>query len=188
MKEKKVGDVIVFDYDVYDIENNIEFVYDHTDTLKGIVEGIIPDPRYTKYRVKLLSVLNAANPKDYENSIGTSGWVASDDKVYRGTALFNLLYPTLRKPTVDQVKFIMSFFNDPNDAESIVKYLWLDRRIKKTNEGYQFGIETFQSLHDIADLVRENPKEWIDLAGSILNRGVGSSNQTNAIRGGSAVR
>lgn len=138
MKEKKVGDVIVFDYDVYEIENNIEEVYDHTDTLMGIVEEVIPNARYTQYRVKLTRVINAASLKDYADYIGTNHWIASDDKVYRGTALFGVLYPTLKRPTLDQVKFIMGFFHDFNDAESIVKN-WYKNIMGDLYDGEEFG-------------------------------------------------
>lgn len=138
MKEKKVGDTIVFDYDVYDVVSNVEYEYDHTDTLMGIIEEVIPDPRYTKYRVKLTRVINAESPKDYTTYIGTNKWVTSDDKVYRGVSLFNLLYPTLRRPTVDQVKFIMNFFSDPNDAESIVKN-WYKNIMGDLYDGEEFG-------------------------------------------------
>lgn len=45
MKEKKVGDKIIFDYDVYDVVNNIEYEYDYTATLAGIVTEVIPSDR-----------------------------------------------------------------------------------------------------------------------------------------------
>ena len=66
-----------------------------------------------------------------------------------------------------------------DDAESVVKYLWLERKIKKTDNGYQFGVEIFPSLHDVADRVRENPEEWIALAKAVLTRGLGSSYRTD---------
>ena len=124
MKEKKVGDVIVFDYDVYDIEYNVEEVYDHTDTLKGVVEEVIPDSRHTRYRVKLTGVVNAENPNTYTDYIGTNFWIATDDKVYRGGALFNLSYPNLHRPTVEQVRRIQSYGN--KSPESIVKDWYRD--------------------------------------------------------------
>lgn len=68
-----------------------------------------------------------------------------------------------------------------DDAESIVKCLWLARKIKKTEEGYAFGVETYKSLHDIADLVRENPNDWVDIARIVCRNGVGSNNRTDDI-------
>ena len=68
-----------------------------------------------------------------------------------------------------------------DDAESVVKFLWLARKIKKTDTGYLFGVVEYKSLHEVADQVRENPKEWIDLAKAILNRGVGSHYRTDAL-------
>jgi hypothetical protein len=127
MKEKKVGDVIVFDYDVYDVVNNIEEEYDHTDTLMGVVEEVIPDPRYTKYRVKLTNVINAESPDDYAPYIGTNSWIASDDKVYRGTALFHLLYPNHRKPTFEQLEVILQMYN-PNES--------MDKNIDRIGENW----------------------------------------------------
>lgn len=74
-----------------------------------------------------------------------------------------------------------------DDAESVVKYLWLERKIKKTEDGYKFGVETFESLHNIADLVRENPEEWIDLARAVFSSGLGGNNRTDAFRGGAGI-
>ena len=42
-----------------------------------------------------------------------------------------------------------------DDAESVVKYLWLQKKIRKTEQGYLFGVEHYETLHEIADRVRE---------------------------------
>lgn len=68
-----------------------------------------------------------------------------------------------------------------DDAESVVKFLWLAKKIKKTDHGYAFGVEEYRTLHAIADQVRANPGEWIDLAGAILRRGVGGHNRADAV-------
>lgn len=119
MKDKKVGDIIVFDYDVYDIVNNIESEYDHTDCLAGIVKEVVPNSRYTIYKVKLLKVLSAEDPGDYSIYLESDDFTieASDDKVYRGTALFNQLRPNAKRPTPSQIHFIIEMY-DPNKSEN----------------------------------------------------------------------
>ena len=68
MKEKKVGDKIIFDYNVYEIYNNVEIVYDHTDTLGGVVVDVIHDRcGRIVYKVRLISVINAESIKDYDS-------------------------------------------------------------------------------------------------------------------------
>ena len=68
MKEKKIGDEIIFDYDVYEIENNVELLYDHTDTLKGIVTGVRKDywRGHITYEVKLIGIIDAERPRYYD--------------------------------------------------------------------------------------------------------------------------
>lgn len=74
-----------------------------------------------------------------------------------------------------------------DDAESVVKYLWLQKKIKKSEDGYLFGVEAFPTLHDVADQVRENPGEWIDLARAVFRYGLGGDNRPDDIRGCAGV-
>lgn len=118
MKEKKVGDKIVFNYEVYDVVNNVEYEYDHTDTLVGVVEEVVPSDRggYTKYKVKVTELLNVERKKDYDYYLNSDEHTleVSDDKVYRGSGLHDVIYNGMcPKPTVCQIERIIKMY-DPN--------------------------------------------------------------------------
>lgn len=123
MKEKKVGDKVIFNYDVYDIVYNVEYEYDHTDILSGVVEKVIPGDG-TKYDVRVIGVVNAENPRDYDNmAYGKSVITVKDSDVYRGTALFNLLHPELKLPTKEQIELIQSFYRHKDGLQYPASYI-----------------------------------------------------------------
>ena len=133
MKEKKVGDNIIFDYDVYEIYNNVELVYEHTDTLQGIVTGVNHDTcgRIT-YKVRLIGIINAAYSKDYDFYLNsdTATLEADDDKVYRGGGLAAILYPELKIPTKEQIEMIQSFYDHKTGHRYPAEYI-IDNWYKK---------------------------------------------------------
>jgi hypothetical protein len=91
MKEKNVNDKIVFNYDIYDIVNNVEYEYDYTATLAGIVKKVIPDTEhggYTKYEVEITDSLLTNGEKYLEpgNTIEIT-----DNRIYRGGRLHDVL-------------------------------------------------------------------------------------------------
>lgn len=152
MKEKKVGDKIIFDYDVYDVVNNIEYEYDYTATLAGIVTEVIPSDRggYTKYKVKITKLLCTEGEKYFEpgNIIE-----ASDDKVYRGGALHNVLYKDkCPQPTPQQIERIIEMYDDTNSLEDNLKYI--------TKEWYKYGLDKFGLYDEDENPLFEKALEW----------------------------
>lgn len=123
MKDKKVGDKILFDYDVYDIVSNVEYEYDHTDLLAGVIKEVVPSSRYTIYKVKLLKVVNAEHPEHYSDFLDSDERTieTSDDKVYRGTALFNVMFPNAKRPTPNQIHFILKMYDSTKTEEENIK-------------------------------------------------------------------
>ena len=141
MKEKKVGDRIIFDYDVYEIYNNVEIVYDHTDTLGGVVVDVIHDRcGRIVYKVRLISVINAESVKDYDSYLNndTATLEADDDKVYRGSGLAAILYPQLRLPTKEQIEMIQSF--GQKCSADYIRNNWYKKMLGNLYDEEEFGI------------------------------------------------
>lgn len=134
MKEKKVGDKIIFQYDVYEIVNNIEYEYDYTATLAGIVTEVIPDePRYTKYKVKITKVISAYNEEYLQPGHIVE---AIDDRIYRGSALHDVLYNgECRQPTPQQVKRIIEMYDKDKSLKENLNYIIKD--------WYKYGLDKF---------------------------------------------
>lgn len=138
MKEKKLGDVIVFDYDVYDIEHNIELVYDYTAKLVGIVTEVIPSATYgTKYKVRITKVISGNN----ESYLVPGSIVdADDDKIYRGAALHNVLYNGFcDKPTIAQIERFIEMYDDKKPLGENLKEI--------ADNWYKYGLEKY-NLYD----------------------------------------
>lgn len=146
MKEKKVGDKIYFDYDVYELEDNVELVYDHTDTLCGIVTEVIPSASgYTKYKVRLIGLLHAACEDDYKLYLhmDTRLLEVRDDKIYRGSGLASILYPNLRIPTKEQIRLIQRFYDHKTSTDKSAEYIranWYKVLLGDLYDEEEFGI------------------------------------------------
>lgn len=148
MKEKKVGDKIYFDYDVYELEDNVELVYDHTDTLCGIVTEVIPGTScggYTKYKVRLIGLLRVACVKDYDYYLYDDKNLLEvrDDKIYRGSGLASILYPNLRMPTKEQIWLIQRFYDHKTGADKSAEYIrenWYKTLLGDLYDEEEFGI------------------------------------------------
>ena len=140
MKEKTIGDKIIFQYDIYDIVNNVEYEYDYTATLAGIVIEVIPDTEhggYTKYKISITKSIHTNGEKYLEpgNVIETT-----DDKIYRGSRLHDVLYHgECQRPTVSQIARIIDMYDHDKSLEINLK------RIFKT--WYKFGLDKF-GLYD----------------------------------------
>ena len=136
MKEKKIGDKIIFDYVIYDIVNNIEYEYDYTARLAGVITEVIPDSEhggYTKYKVRITKAMSTNGEKYLEpgNIIEVS-----DDKVYRGSALHNALYKgQCSCPTAAQVERIIKMYNKEKSLVENLKHIIKD--------WYKFGLEKY---------------------------------------------
>lgn len=136
MKEKKIGDKIICQYEVYDIVNNVEYEYDYTATLAGIVIEVIPDTEhggYTKYKISITKAINTNGEKYLEpgNVIEIT-----DDKVYRGSALHDVLYKgECRRPTVPQIARIIDMYDHDKSLEVNLKRIY--------KEWYKFGLDKF---------------------------------------------
>jgi hypothetical protein len=138
MKEKKIGDKIVFDYDVCEIENNVDLVYDHTDTLCGIVKNVIPSDRggYTKYKVKLTGFVNVYDKKDYTYYLNSDEYTldVSDDKVYRAGGLHDAIYQGMcQRPTIYQIERIIKMYDPEKDVATNMDNI--------SHEWYKYGLE-----------------------------------------------
>ena len=146
MKEKKVGDKIYFDYDVYKLEDNAELVYDHTDTLCGIVtEVILGASSYTKYKVRLIGFLHADCEDDYKLYLHSDTRLLEvrDDKIYRGSGLASILYPNLRMPTKEQIRLIQRFYDHKTSTDKSVEYIranWYKVLLGDLYDEEEFGI------------------------------------------------
>jgi hypothetical protein len=147
MKDKKVGDKIYFDYDVYELENNVELVYDHTDTLCGIVTEVMPDEAggYTKYKVRLIELLYVESESDYELYLhsDTNLLEVRDNKIYRGSGLASILYPNLRMPTKEQIWLIQKFYDHKTGADKSAEYImanWYKTVLGDLYDEEEFGI------------------------------------------------
>lgn len=143
MKEKKIGDVIIFDYDVYDIENNIDVFYDYTARLMGVVTEVIPSATYgTKYKARLTKVISAHN----ESCFAPGSIIdVDDDKIYRGAALHNVVYNGLcDKPTIAQIERFMEMYNDKKTLGENLKEI--------ADNWYKHGLEKY-NLYDKDEFV-----------------------------------
>jgi len=140
MKEKKVGDTIVFNYEVYDVVHNIEYEYDHTIILKGVVKEVI-HTNITKYKVRVIGYVYVESENEYRQYDDIILEVRDDD-VFRGSGLFNLLYPNLHKPTLEQIKYIQNCFNHRNGLSWTPEYI-LDTWYEKIM-GDQYDEEEFK--------------------------------------------
>lgn len=138
MKEKKIGDKIVFGYDVCEIENNVDLVYDHTDTLCGIIKDVIPSDRggYTKYKVKLTGFVNVYDKKDYTYYLNSDEYTldVSDDKVYRAGGLHDAIYQGMcQRPTIYQIERIIKMYDPEKDVATNMDNI--------SREWYKYGLE-----------------------------------------------
>jgi hypothetical protein len=138
MKDKKVGDKIIFDYDVYEIEHNVEMVYDHTDTLTGIIKEVIPSDRggYTKYKVKLTGLINVEYKGDYAYYLGSDEHTleVSDDKICRAGGLHDAIYQGMcPRPTIYQIERIIKMYDPSKDIAANMDNI--------SCEWYKYGLE-----------------------------------------------
>lgn len=140
MKEKQIGDKIIFSYDVYDVVNNIEYEYDYTATLAGIVKKVIHDTEhvgYTKYEVEITKSLLTNGEKYLEpgNTIETI-----DNKIYRGGGLHNILYKgKCAQPTPQQIERIIEMYDNNKSLKDNLDYIY--------KEWYKYGLDKF-GLYD----------------------------------------
>lgn len=143
MKEKNVNDKIVFNYDIYDIVNNVEYEYDYTATLAGIVKKVIPDTEhsgYTKYEVEITDSLLTNGEKYLEpgNTIETT-----DDRIYRGGRLHDVLYNgKCPQPTPQQIERIIEMYDSNKSLKDNLNYIY--------KEWYKYGLNKF-GLYDKDD-------------------------------------
>lgn len=63
-----------------------------------------------------------------------------------------------------------------NEFESIVKFLWQAKKIKKVRGGYRLGDAVHPSLFDIVGVVEKNPSMWLGVAEELIKNGMGSDN------------
>ena len=177
MKDKKVGDKIVFDYDVYDIEYNVERVYDHTDTLEGIIKEVIPSDRggYTKYKVKLTGLINIEHKGDYSYYLGSDEHTleVSDDKVYRAGGLHDAIYQAMcPRPTIYQIERIIKMYDQSKDISVNMDNI--------SHNWYKYGLEKF-GLYDEEEFgivkpveasnespIEDKKKFWEDFKNKVL--------------------
>jgi hypothetical protein len=177
MKDKKVGDKIVFDYDVYDIEYNVEMVYDHTDTLAGIIKEVIPSDRggYTKYKVKLTGLINIEHKSDYSYYLGSDEHTleVSDDKVYRAGGLHDAIYQGMcPRPTIYQIERIIKMYDQSKDISVNMDNI--------SHNWYKYGLEKF-GLYDEEEFgivkpieasnespIEDKKKFWEDFKNKVL--------------------
>ena len=144
MKDKKVGDKIIFDYDVYEIEHNVEMVYDHTDTLAGIIKEVIPSDRggYTKYKVKLTGLINVEYKGDYVYYLDSDEHTleVSDDKICRAGGLHDAIYQGMcPRPTIYQIERIIKMYDPSKDVAANMDNI--------SHDWYKYGLEKF-GLYD----------------------------------------
>lgn len=136
MKEKKVGDKVICDYVIYDVVNNIEFEYDYTATLGGIVIEVIPDiehESHTKYKISITKAIVTNGEKYLEpgNVIEVT-----DDEIYRGSALHDVLYKgECQRPTVQQIARIIDMYDHDKTLEVNLKQIF--------KNWYKFGLDKF---------------------------------------------
>ena len=137
MKEKKIGDKIVFDYDVCEIENNVDLVYDHTDTLCGIVKRVIPGASgYTKYEVKLTGLINVERKEDYSLYLNSDNLTlkVNDNKIYRAGGLHDAIYQGMcQRPTIYQIERIIKMYDPEKDVATNMDNI--------SREWYKYGLE-----------------------------------------------